>query len=65
MLYFGHDDIVIQENCDKNFKSQSKVGGTYKPSDGKESKIKSDENHLGGKHKFKVTEIEVYSVIIN
>ena len=63
MFCFGRD-IAIYPNCDTNKKSYTNIGKTYKPPEG----MVYDSNktpcyNLGGAYNFKVTEIEVYTVI--
>lgn len=63
MLWFGYD-ILLYDQCNNNSSSYSNFGTTYKPPDGMAQGSAEANNYLAGAHNFKVTEIEVFKVVI-
>eukprot|EP00347_Sterkiella_histriomuscorum_P011424 403372508 len=61
MCLFGYD-IVISDNCDKNRNSYCNLGYTYELPNGYEYGSDESRSYLAGQKKFKVLEIQVYSL---
>eukprot|EP00347_Sterkiella_histriomuscorum_P009305 403341714 len=64
MCAFGwNSDIRIHDNCDKNSNSYCYLGNTYELPNGYEYKSNEAKSYLAGQFRFKVLEIEVYSLL--
>eukprot|EP00347_Sterkiella_histriomuscorum_P024235 403331842 len=57
-------DLLISDQCDQNRDSYSGFGGLYKLPLGYTYNTEDSKKYLAGGHKFKVLEIEIYSVKI-
>ena len=59
----GCRDLVIYDECNRNKKSHSNLGYSYKTPDGLNFGTDEAKSYLAGKSKFKVIEYEVYQLI--
>ncbi|CDW81360.1 tldc domain-containing protein [Stylonychia lemnae] len=64
LMAFGYGDIMISYDCDINSQSVCDLGGTYMPPKDATYLQLSARNHLSGSYNYKVTEIEVYQVLV-
>ncbi|EFC50838.1 predicted protein [Naegleria gruberi] len=60
---FGNHDIYIADDCNRNSKSFSNFGTTYELPCGMEPQSFKANTYLAGTNTFKVTEIEVFTII--
>ncbi|CDW73405.1 tldc domain-containing protein [Stylonychia lemnae] len=63
MTFGGGFDINISNNCNNNNSSYCRLGYTYMPPQGFKYDDQYAKDYLAGSYKFKVIEIEVYSVL--
>ncbi|CDW87813.1 tldc domain-containing protein [Stylonychia lemnae] len=64
MMQFGMSEIQIKDDCNEKRTNSSKIGSTYQTSNGIEFGSQKSEDYLAGAKKFKVLEVEVYSVAV-
>lgn len=63
MVWFAYD-ILLYNECNNNSSSYSNFGSTYKPPDGMGQGSEEANKYLAGAHNFKVSEIEVFKVVV-
>ncbi|CDW89372.1 tldc domain-containing protein [Stylonychia lemnae] len=65
LMVFGEGrDICIYDDCNINCDSYCDLGGTYSPPQGIIKNQQQAQTYLAHTHKFRVIEIEVYSIIL-
>ena len=62
-IYGEGFDYAISKDCDKNERSQSKIGKTFKAPEGITFNTEQSKSYLAGSYNFKVKEVEAYKVI--
>ena len=62
---FGNGDICISNNSNLNSDSYSSLGSGYDAPKGQAKGSKKAKSYLAGSHKFRVLEVEIYSIKFN
>jgi len=58
----GGCDLYISNECNKNLKSYSRLGYSYKPKEGHKIDTEESRNYFAGRYNFRVVEYEVFQL---